>query len=211
MTIAVAKKDQIPDSELWTRLATTKRPSKEVDFPRKDPLTGEPLGKIAMRPLNQGEIIQAQSAAMIFAKQMLKEEPELAAQIKDTPVYNNACACEILFRACRRPENHDLPIWPTAAAVRDPRFGITSDECAVLMNSYEFVQLELGPIAAFLSAPEQEALIKRLQEGGSALPLATLSLGQWTDLTMHLASQYPSSPTDNGSPGTQLEEPSLSE
>jgi len=204
------KEEQIPASELWTKLASQKRPTKEVDFPRADPETGEPMGKLLMRPLKQGEILAAQSAALKYAKTLVASDPELAARIEGSPVYQNACACEILFRACMRIENPSLPLFPTAASVRDVRNGLTTDEVGVLMNAYEFVQLELGPIAAFLSEPAREALIERLREGGSAIPLASLSLAQWTDLTMHLVSRCPSSAMGSILPGTQPEELTLS-
>ena len=206
----VAAADKIAPSELWTKLASSKRPLKEVDFPRKDPATGEPLGKLGMRPLTQGEIIAAQAEAIRYARTLIRDDPELASRIEQSPVYQNACACEILFRACRRLDNPDLPIFPVAASVRDPVHGLTTDECGILMNTYEFVQLELGPIAAYLTTEMQDALIKRLQEGGSALPLATLSLGQWSDLTLRMAFLLSTSPTDSGSPGTQPDEPSTS-
>jgi hypothetical protein len=209
VSAAAPKKDDIPPSELWAKLAKATRPTLEVDFPRKDPTTGQPIGKMLMRPLTQGEIIQAQSAALLFAKKMVKENADLAAAIENSPVYQNACACEILFLACRRIDNANLPVFPTAESVRDPSVGLTNDECAVLMNEYEFVQLQLGPIAAYLTGDQREAFIKRLEEGGSALPLASLSLAQWTELTMHLVSQLAKSRTLSGSAGTPQEEPTL--
>lgn len=200
--------EKIAPSELWTKLASATRPVKEVDFPRKDPATGAPLGKLGMRPLTQGEIIIAQAEAIRYARTLIKDDPELASRIEQSPVYQNACACEILFRACRRLDNPDLPIFPLASSVRDPVHGLTVDECGTLMNSYEFVQLELGPIAAYLTEDMQDALIKRLQEGGSALPLATLSLGQWSDLTLRMAFLLSTSQTDSGSPGSPPDAPS---
>jgi hypothetical protein len=207
----IAKPEAIAPSELWTKLAQSKRPTKEVDFPRIDPATGESIGKLLMRPLNQGELLAAQAGAMRFAKELLKNEPELLPQIEQSAVFQNACACEILFRACRRIENADMPVFPTAASVRDPINGLSHDECGVLMRDYEFVQLELGPIASYLSEEQQEALIKRLQEGGSAVPLASLSLGQWTDLTMHMASRCATSQTVNFTPGSPPEDLTSSE
>ena len=202
MIQAAPSATEIPPSELWLKFTSQKRPFKEVDFPRKDPSTGEPIGKLAMWPLTQGEIIVAQSTALAFAQELTKKTPELSQRIEGTAVYNNAVACEILFRCCRRIENPDLPVFPTAAEVRHQQRGLTSDECAVLMNSYEFVQLELGPIAAFMTDIEREALIKRLQEGGSAIPLASLSLAQWSDLTLYLVAQLSKSRIGSALPGS---------
>ena len=201
---------EIPPSELWVKLSSAKRAFKIVDFPRKDPATGEPIGKIAIWPLTQGEIIVAQSTALAFAQDLCKKSPELASRIEETSVFKNVVACEILFRCCRRVEDTNLPVFPTAAEVRHQQRGLTNDECGVLMNEYEFVQLELGPIAAYLSDVEREALIKRLQEGGSALPLASLSLGQWTELTLYMASQLAKSRIGNGSLGSPQDDPTSS-
>lgn len=200
---------ETPPSELWLKLSQSKRPSKEIDFPRKDPTTGESIGKLAMWPLTQGEIIVAQAKALEFAQGLVKSSPELAGRIENTPVFNNAVACEILYRACRRIEAPEHPVWPTVKEIRDQHRGLTSDECAVLMNAYSFVQLELGPIAAHMSLVEQEALIKRLQEGGSAIPLASLSLDQWSDLTLYMASQLATLRTLKSSAGSQLDYPTL--
>lgn len=196
----VAKADAIPPSELWTKLAQSERPTKEVPFPRKG-ADGNPIGHVLMRPLTQGELIVAQAEAEVYAKSLVKDHPDLVASIKHSPIFENACACEIIFRATRRVDNPKLPVFPTAASVRDHNVGLTNDECAVLMNDYELVQLQLGPIAAYMSEDAREALIKRLQEGGSALPLASLSWAQLTELTMHLVSQLASLQTASSSVG----------
>lgn len=198
---------EIPPSELWVKLSQAKRSWKEVDFPRKDPTTGEPIGKLAMWPLTQGEIIVAQAKALEFAQGLVKSNPELAQNIESTAVFNNAVACEILYRACRRIEAPEHPVWPTVKEIRDQQRGLTSDECTVLMHSYTIVQSELGPIAAYLSVVEQEALIKRLQEGGSALPLASLPSELLRDLIMYMASRHVSLPTDKSSAGSLPDDP----
>lgn len=198
--------EKIPDSEYWVKLSARERPFKTVDAPQADPKTGKPLGEIAMRVLTQQEIIAAKADATSFTRKLLKEEKATLDELEKLAVWRDACACELLFRACRRVENVNLPIWPTASAIRN---SLTSDECGVLVNSYEFVQLELGPIAAYLSEAEQDAIIKRLQEGGSAIPLALLSLGQWTALTMRMASLLQNLPTEPSSVGSQPEDPSL--
>ena len=203
-----AKPDQLPPSELWIKLSSTSRPTKEVPFPRKDPATGEPIGMMLMRPLTQGEILAAQASAEIFAKSLLQEHPDLVGHIQNSPIYENACACEFIFRSCRRIDNPTLPIFPTAASVRDPNVGLTNDECSVLMDQYEIVQYELGPIASYMTEEAQEALIKRLREGGSAVPLASISSAQRIALIMHLVSRHPTSPTDRSSVGSPQDEPS---
>jgi len=58
-----------------------------------------------------------------------------------------------------------------------------------------------------LTEEAREALIERLREGGSAVPLASLSLAQWTDLTMHLVSRCPSSAILKHSAGSPPDAP----
>ena len=198
--------EKIPDSEYYVKLSSRERPHKIVDAPQTDPKTGEPLGKLAMRVLTQQEIIAAKADSTAFARTIFKDKKDSLDEIEKSAVWRDACACELLFRSARRPDNLKLPIWPTAKAIRE---SLTSDELGVLVNSYEFVQLELGPIAAYLSEAEQDAIIKRLQEGGSAVPLALLSLAQWTALTMRMASLLANSRTGSSSLTSPPEDPTL--
>lgn len=195
----------IPPSELWTKLSSSKRAYELVDFPRLDPVTGEPLGQVAMWPLKQGEIIRAKAEATRYARGVIKEKFDAVERVEGyEQVFLDACACEILFQACRRPENVELPVFPTPQAVR---LQLTSDECAILMNQYSMVQAKLGPIRSAMTHEECEAWITRLREGGSEFPLALLSPAQQTALLMYLVKQHVSSPTDKSSAGSLPDEP----
>jgi len=83
------------------------------------------------------------------------------------------------------------------------RVAFTSDEIAVLLQSYMMVQRELGPIVSRMSPEEMDAWIEKLQEGGAAFPLVLLSSEAKNDLVMHLVSRLSDSSTDTSSPGSQ--------
>lgn len=205
MAITNGPPSDIPASELWTRLSTAKRPTETVDFPRLDPETGKPLGQIAMRPLTQGEITVAKAEATRKARELIKEKFDVTERIEGyAQVYEDCSMVEILFRACRRPDNDELPVFPTSASARQ---ALTADECAVLINLYAMVQLKLGPIPAWMTDSEMEAWVQRLKEGGSAFPLASLSREQLKALVTFLVFQSSSSPMASSSAGLPPEEP----
>lgn len=191
--------EAVPAFELWEKLTSAERPSREVPFPRNDPMTGEPLGKIALWVLTQGEIMQAKADAMTWVRALQKEKIGRDEYVEGLDsIFNDACSVEILFRAARRPGALQHPAFPTPSAAR---LKLTSDEMAVLVNQYAVVQRELGPIVADMSEAEMEAWLSRLEEGGSAAPLAFFSSGQKDNLIMFSASRWRASPTVNSSPG----------
>ncbi len=193
--------DIAPD-ELFVRLSAMARPIELVDFPRFNP-DGTPVGQIAIRILNQGEIIAAKSEATRRARKMVAEKFEASERIEGyAQVLEDECACQILFRACRRTSDPLLPMFPKADDVRNL---LTSDEVAVLLNSYAIVQSKLGPLPEDMGKLEYEAWIARLKEGGSALPLARLSAERLRALCLYMASRCPSLPEDNSSAGSPVE------
>lgn len=190
-------------SELWVALASAKRPTKVVDFPRKDPTTGQPIGQLRMRPLTQGEIIQAKASATEHVQKVLKEKRTLD-DVGVAQIFEDACASEIIYRAAVRTDKDELAAFPSAGEVR---MKFTTDEMACLVNSYAVVQHELGPITAYMSKEDMDAWLDRLAEGGSALPLASWSSELLRDLVMHSASRLRKSRTDSFSVGGQQDEP----
>lgn len=194
--------DNIPPSELWTKLMAAERPCRVVDFPRKDPTTGEPIGKVALWVLSIGEIIAAKADAATYARQLIKEKVSRDEYVEGyQQVWDDASAVEVLWRAARRPEDTRHPAFPTPSAARQR---LTSDELAVLMNQYAQVQHELGPIVANMTEPEMEAWLKRLEEGGSADPLAFCSSEQLRALVMYSAFRLHKSETGSSSDGEPL-------
>jgi hypothetical protein len=187
----------MPATELWTTLTTMPRPHRLVDFPRKRE-DGAPVGQVAIWTLNQGEQIAAGIAA---EKLVRKELPDAKRDdsLGYATAYSNASAVEILYRACRDPNDLSRSAFPSASSMRAY---LTTDEIAVLFNAYISVQTEVGPIVGALTAEELDAWINRLVEGGSGTdPLVLFSSQTLQDLLKRLVVRYrtsrgaPSSPS----------------
>lgn len=187
------------DLDIWAQIVAMPRPHRVVDFPRnKD--DGTPVARVAVVVLTQEEQILCSVETERFTRKALKEVPksdEARRGYDDT--YNNQGVCELLFRACKKPDELSKPFFPSATAIREH---LSPDEVAVLFRSYALVQDEVGPIIARLSDEECEAWVRRLQEAGSHAPLAFLSSGALTALAFSMASRMPRSATPNTSPGS---------
>ncbi len=109
---------------------------------------------------------------------------------------------QVLYRACKSPEDINKSAFPSPKQMREL---LTTDEIGVLFNQYCTVQSELGPIRAHMSKEEMDAMVLRLQEGGSAFPFDTLSWEQQRTLVLSLASQVVSCWTAISSAGLPLE------
>lgn len=202
-----SKKD-VPAAELFLKLSQEKpndRPFELVDFPRKGE-DDEPIGKMAIWPLKEREIIAAKAEATRKTREFIKEKQDQGEHIEGyAQVFNDICSTELLVRCCRDPENRNVPIFPNGAAVRDL---LTSDEMSVVVNAYALVQHRLGPIVATMSDVEYEAWVERLGEGGSEIPLASLSWELRTALLMRTARELWTSRMANSSAGLPPAAPS---
>jgi hypothetical protein len=195
-------KDVAP-SELFAKLTSVDRPHKIVDLPRKG-ADGEPVGQVAMVPLTQYEMMAAAASAEKQTRELLKGNlpQQTEAQLGYNDVYNNSAAAEVLFRACKKPD--DLK----SSAFRTPHeigTALSTDEIGVLYHHYETVKAELGPIVSTMTEDEVEAWVAVLAKGGSYLPLDTLSWGALTTLVLSMASLLQSFLTDRSSLGSPAE------
>jgi hypothetical protein len=194
----------IAPSELFLAIQKRPRAFRIVDFPRLDGTTGKSIGQIAMCPLLQQELIEAKAEAVKLGKALTKDSLDPKEYILGhEQIYQELCGCEILFRACRVPTDIGVTIFKTSADVRKL---LTSDEVAVLIQSYAIAQLEIGPLVSMMSDVERDAWLKRLGEGATAIPLALLSLEQVRALLMHSASRLLTLQTANGSAGQPADE-----
>lgn len=195
------KKD-VPASELFARISQEgpdDRPFELFDFPRKD-AEGEPLGKVAVWPLKQREVLAAKAESTRKTREYIKEKLDQGEQVEGyKQVFEDICASEIIFRCCRDPDNRKIPIFPTGAAVREQ---LTSDEMSALVNAYALAQFRLGPIVATMSDEEFEAWVARLGEGGADFPLHLLSWELKTTLLTRMAGALLSSRTGSSSAGS---------
>ena len=200
--------ENVPPNELFKRLMAVPRPYRDVDIPRNDPETKEPLGKIRMWVLTQEEQEQCAAAAEEHTRKKLREV------MKDLPkadearrgyeaVYNNAASVEVLWRSCRRTDDPKWPFFPTTSELRK---SMSADEIGVLMNHYYTVQDEVGPIVSRMSLDEEDAWLEVLAKGGSTLPLDSLSWGALKILALSLACRLSACLTDTSSAGAPPED-----
>lgn len=189
----------IAPSQLWIEMSTMPRPHRIVDFPRRNPATGEPIGQVAIWPLTQQEQIQSAVAAeKVLAERFKGIEKERS--IGYDAAYSNTVVVEILFRACRDTKNLDLPAFPSA---HDLRTAITPDESAVLFEAYLAMTTEVGPIISALSKGDVDGWIDRLRIGGQQIdPLDSCSSGMLRVLARALVDRLGSSTTQPSSAGS---------
>ncbi len=190
-------------TDLWLAITEMPRPSRVIDFPRngKD---GKPVGELRIQVLTQEEQILCSAEAERYTKKAIKDLPKGdEAQIGYQNVYNNSAAVEVLYHACRKRDDAAESFFPSRDALR--RF-LTPDEVGVLMMHYYTAQAELGPIVAYMTEEQVDAMVARLKEGGQRFPLDLLSWDAVKDLAFSLACRMPSSVTDTSSPGSPPEE-----
>jgi len=180
-------KEPIEPSALWLALTQLPRPQREVPLPRMKLGTTEPVGSVVMWPLTQEEQMAANAEADRFTKQLLKDpQKKDEANLGYQHTFTNEVAVQVLFRACRDPENTKRPAFPSPNLMRET---FSSDEIGVMFASYCTVKSELGPIRAELSNEETEALIIKLVEGGSAFPFDSCSWEEQRTLLLSMASR----------------------
>ncbi len=190
----------LPPGELWLQITRSPRPHRLVDFPRVDHVTGLPMGQIAIWILTQEESMICQKAADQHARAMLKENsPRNGEPVQGyEDLYRNEAANQVLYRACRRPNDLKYPAFPSPGEMRKH---FSSDEIGVLMNHYNTIRAQLGPIIAELTMDELDEWTGRLMEGGGEYFLDLLSSGAKTALVGHLVSRLRSYATVIGSRG----------
>lgn len=200
--------DKAP-ADLWTLLTELPRPHTEVPFPRKHPVTGEPLTeKVAIWVLTEAELMSARAAADAYAKEMLSNPQKSGdANLGYQEIFRNECIVEVICRACRNVKDLKAPAFPNPMLAR--KF-LTSDEFSVLFQAYCDFQAECGPILSHMTREEMNAWIDRLMEGASLVPLAALSSGARNQLLLHSVSLLQQSRTGSGSPGAPQAESSTS-
>lgn len=192
----------VAPSELWAQITQLPRPARLVDFPAKDPVTGEPIGQVAIWALTQEELMICYANAARVAKDLLKAETTDAPSQAYTAIYQDACACEVLYRACRDIKGAPSYSQPAFPAPREVRRRLMQDQIATLFRAYLQVERELGPIVAALTPDELEAWIGRLAQAGNVFPLVSLSREALETLALSLALRLHASSTGTSSPGS---------
>jgi len=176
-------------SDLWLALTQLPRPGKPIPFPRCTPGTDIPVGEVFMWPLRQEEQQFASVEADRHVKKILKDpQRKDEANLGYHSLFTNELAVQVLWRACRdiNSERGKRAAFPSPGMLRRE---LTTDETGVLFANYITVQQELGPIMAYLSSEEQEALIIKIHEAGSAYPFDSLSPDEQKILVTSLVSR----------------------
>jgi len=199
--------------DLWGRITAVPRPHKLVDFPRRFP-AGIDAPRIAIQVLTQEEQMVCAAAAEDFTRKSFLSRDKSVQLPRDgeahqgyDDLYRNAAAIEILFRACRNPDDLKKPAFPSPALMRAE---FTNDETGVLMSHYHSTQSELGPIVARMTKEEVDAFVDRLVASGDRFPLDLLSPEVLKSLLTSMASRLRSLQTDSSSDGSQPDDASTS-
>jgi hypothetical protein len=192
--------DQNP-AELFKKLVDYPRPSKVVDFPRNDPVSGKPLSKVRLMWLTQEETAEARADALKAVRGLIDRKELKPGDVSLETlqgIETETAAKEILRKAVRFPNPIRGSKESSPTGVQYPfvfhelsdfaEAQMSTDEIAVLYNQWEIFQHESGPIyTGPMGDEEVNAWVDRLAEGASEYPLSRISLPQLTALTSSLA------------------------
>jgi hypothetical protein len=189
-------------SLLWSMYTQAPMPHELVDLPVNErfPLIGN-MPKIAMVPINIEDALLCQAEADDFAKKhMLKSPPKEGEQNAAYGTIFDTCrTVNVLWRACRDPNDLKKKIFPTPAAMR---MSLTQDQISILALAYLRVERLLSPIRSLMTKEEMDGFLMRLREGGRSAPLDWLSSELLRDLLLHSVVSPLASPSPSTSPGS---------
>lgn len=181
-------------TELFLKLSAPTRPSEIVDFPRRDPNTRQPIGKVRIQVLNLSEYDEARIKAQhwIVEKKRISRDQLDGQAVKE--VLGDRIAKELISMAClsvdpiKDTEQTGHPRYMRHFATADAVDVLLADELEALWMTLQMIQRKYGPYEGNLDSAEQvTAWMKRLVEGGTALPLGQLGWHHLVELTMSLA------------------------
>ena len=186
------------NSDLFDKIFQKERPSIVVPFPGYDDV------EIALVILTQSETQAAQAGAQKLVDRLFKDSTNRTFDAGYKEVYNSASAQEILYRACKDPNDLKKPFFPSKESIGD---ALSIDQVSILLNHYFMLSDNYGPVISSMTEKELEEYIKVLAEGGqrSASFLNSFSQGALTTLLVYMASQLSSSQTDKSLPTSQQE------
>ena len=197
----------IAPADLFAQITAIPRPNRLVPFPKVNPATGEPF-EIAMWILSQHETMQVAAEAEKTTRKLLKDNvPNKDEQAKGyNDLYNNASAMELLYRACRMPDDLSKPLFPSKHMIGEM---LTTDEIAILLNHYFTLQVELGAVVGAMDEEEMEAWITKLIAGGQSSQyfLNSFSWEAVKTLVIFMANRLPKSVMESSSSTLPQEEP----
>ena len=186
--------NDVPATDLFLKLSAPTRPSEIVDFPRRDPYTRLPIGQVRMQVLNLAEYDEARIKAQywIIDKKRIDKAQLDGQAIKE--VIGDRIAKELISLAClsvepiKGTEEKGYPRYLRHFRSADEVDVLLADELEALWMTLQMLQRKYGPYEGNLENAEQAtAWMKRLVEGGTALPLGQLGWHHLVELTMLLA------------------------
>lgn len=186
------------NSDLFDKIFQKERPSIVVPFPGYDDV------EIALVILTQSETQAAQAGAQKLVDRIFKDSANKAFDAGYKEVYNSASAQEILYRACKDPNDLKKPFFPSKESIGD---ALSIDQVSILLNHYFMLSDQYGPVISTMNEKELEEYIRLLAEGGqrSANFLNSFSQGALITLLVYMASQLSTSQTDKSLPTSQQE------
>jgi hypothetical protein len=189
--------DDVSAKDLFLKLTEPKPTSEPIDFPRKNRATGKPFTRLRIQVLSQLEHERARIEAHRKLRERYNLKTDEMGDITIREVAGDAIAREVLAMACV----HESPIKGSEDDESGPKYPrmfrdaehvseLTAHEIVVLFNAYLLVQEKFGPFESDPMTPEDlNKWIKRLEEGGSELPLLSMSLPQLVQLAYLLAAR----------------------
>lgn len=188
------------------KLMAIQRPSRKIPFPRKNS-DGEAVCDVVLRVLTQSQIDSCCANAEAHVRHLFRGKVEAAGsdEIKAvraeawSEAYENAKLIELLFEACRDPDDVEKHLFAGPSEIRKL---LTADECAALFHAYDAIQRETAPLISQLTEDELEGWIDVLAKGAAGAPLLLWELGAVTQLLTYMAALLRTSKTDTGSPSS---------
>ncbi len=178
-----------PENPLWLHIKSIPRASREVDFPRPDPVDGGPVCKIRMRVLSVAELQDAALNAFIETKKRDDAGGFTVGSPAWMDVFNNESVIQLLWRACRKTaeaagDSYDWAFFPPPNMLRKD---LTGEEIAFLHRQYELLVIESGPMKRDVSDAEADAVLAEVVEVNSAEPLASYPWASLAAIVMRAA------------------------
>jgi hypothetical protein len=195
--------EDVDPQKLFQQLMDCPRPSKVVDFPRQDPVSGKRLPRVRLMSLTATETEEARADGLAYVKRLIDAKKDEGLDPKDITLdviqdlTTDSIAKHIIIKACRwekpmknlenDPSGKQYPYVFHGMGDFD-KAQMTLDEVAVLYQQWEVFQHESGPMyTGPMSDEEINAWVERLALGASRLPLSEISLPALVDLTYSLA------------------------
>lgn len=147
--------EEIQANADWELIKSLPMPFRIVDFPRKDPVTGNPVTQLHMKLLSQSELCKAIAGTHRYAIEMLQQkdgaQPDPSLQGYEDLYANESCV-QLLYLACKRLDKTHWPFFATPKEMRE----LPNETIAMLFREYLLLKDEFSPEAS-AEEPEEES------------------------------------------------------